>query len=345
MTATRNIGDVAMSKEDNKPTHRSEVKTRETELPPTSGFSDERGTAKTSYTTQPLETPMARAFQDLGTTVRTLCQTHNNEEGVEDFPQLGLLNELVRLLDTVVSIQNTPTEDTDFCIGSISEFLNGIVNTIADELNNFNTHKYCELKFKPTAAAFTDVLLSQHMKRLLNGHYDVVSDLASWRDNQLLGFRLEAERAVAKGAQIRRVFNLMLNEPRYRHLKSVDRAKILHEHVMDSETWAEKYPGKYEVRTFDRTELSSLRNEKSTYRDHEFGLKTHFGIFYTANEGSTLVEYEVREPDLSVMQLGKNRQTVQTHLEIFKDVWDVASPLSESEILRICKPKKRSSGS
>jgi len=343
MTDTQNIGDVAMSKEDNKPTSGSEAKTRKIELPPTSGISDERGTAKTSYTTQPLETPMALAIQELGTRARTLYETHN-EHDVEDFPQLSLLKEMARLLDTVASIQQTPTEDTDFCIGSISELLKEIINTIADELNNFNGHKYCELKFKPTAAAFTDVLLSQHMKRLLNGHYDVVSDLASWRDDQLLQFRSEAEKAVANGAQIRRVFNLMLTEPRYRHLKPGDKAKILREHLSDSESWTEEHPGTYEVRTFGKTELSNLRNKKSTYREHEFGLKTHFGIFYTATEGSTLVEYEVREPDLSLMQLGKSQQALQTHLEIFRDVWDVASPLSESEILRICRPKKRSSG-
>lgn len=313
----------------------------------TSDVSDVAGVSRESYTTQPLKLQKDQIvihLQGLSTTLHSLSETLRDEKE-QELPLGNFFKELGRLANTVALIQDNPTEDTDFCIGAISEFLKGIINEIAERLVKFKTLKHCELQFESTAAAFTGVLLSEHMKRLENGdRYDVVSDLASWRDGQLERFREQTEAAVKMGVLVRRVFNLMLQEPRFRPLESWAKRSILEQHFADSETWNREDLGKYEVRVFEDSDLERLRRKKPNVVFSEGEINSHFGIFSHGTEGKTLVEYEVKRFDLSKMILRKDRETIQRQLVTFDDVWHEARPLNNEVIQLLLQGWKREEG-
>lgn len=284
---------------------------------------------------QPLQKSLDVTLRDLAVSLQ-----HNLDRSpAKDLPINNLLEELRILVDAAASIQVEQSENTDFCIRCISELLRKTVNRTANELKKFIAQDQCTLSFESTAAAFTSVLLSEHMKRLKKGgHYFVISDVASWRDEQLAEFREQTERAVHGGAQIQRVFNLML-VPHLNPLKMQHKRQILERHLRDSETWTSANDGKYEIRVFEKSHLDRLAGRSGAKSELEIK-EAHFGIFSDETEVQTLVEYEVKAFDLSTMHLQKNREAIRKHLDIFDVVWEEASPLTIDEIRRICKPKK-----
>jgi hypothetical protein len=285
---------------------------------------------------QPLPKSLDVTLRDLAVSLQDNIEKVPSAE--KELPISNLLAELLILVDAAASMKVEQSEDADFCIRCISELLKETVNKTANELKKFIAQDHCTLNFN-TAAAFTSVLLSEHMKRLKeDGHYYVISDVASWRDRQLRKFREQTRQAVDRGAHVQRVFNLML-VPHLNPLKVRDKARILEQHLEDSETWTSLNNGKYEVKVFDRSNLDRLAMSIPDANELEIK-EAHFGIFSHGTAAQTLVEYEVKAFNLSKMLLQKDKEAIHKHLDMFEVVWDEATPLTPEEIGRICKPKK-----
>jgi hypothetical protein len=290
----------------------------------------EESTTK-SFTTKPLVKPTKVRLQDVFNSLETL---YGNPNLSETSPLHDFLEEIDSLVEAVALIESQPSEDTVFCIRYISELLKNPVQKIAEQLKKFIADKNCTFNFqKLNPAEFTSMLLSVNMKGLEDGdYYRTVSDLASWRDNQLGEFRSQSELAVKKGAHIRRVFNKFLPGPEIDRLSVGDKRRILELHLADSENWnSGRYKGTYEVRVFDRSNFRSLKDkDRGILKSNQHDVKdTHFGIFSSGIEGQTLVEYRVDEIDLSKMHLRKDEESIRERLKIFSDVWEVSTPLKD----------------
>lgn len=220
--------------------------------------------------------------------------------------------------------------EKDLCMRFISGLLSDI-NRNANELKKFIEDKPCLLEFESTAAAITGSLLSEQMRRLEDGdHYFVVSDLASWRDDQLRRFRLRTQEAIVQGVHVWRVFNLIRSGPKWNRLSLKDKRLILQQHLQDSEDWNSKYKGKYEVRVFTWKEFEELK-PSAKYLEQEIE-NAHFGIFRHGRDTETLVEYGVLEYNLSKMTLQRDPDIVKADLGIFFEMWEVASTLTKETI-------------
>jgi hypothetical protein len=280
-------------------------------------------------------------LRSLASTLRNTAQivsaNGRSSQGEIASPLSDLLTQMGELLDVVDAIRSKPVEDTDFCLGSVSKILQLTVTKTARKLAEFCERNYCELTFESTAGAFTGALLSEHMKRLQSGdYYHVVSDVASWRDDQLDNFQTETKQAVGRTVSIRRVFNLLLPEAKYSYLEQRDKQEILKKHLEDSQEWNANGTGEYIVRVFGEAQLDQLMRKKPGLKFREDTIKgTHFGMFSRGPTDRTLVEYEVKEHDLSVIYLWKGTDATQMHRQIFDDIWDVSSPLTIEAISEI----------
>jgi hypothetical protein len=253
----------------------------------------------------------------------------------------NLLSELGKLAKIVSSIHQGATEDSDFCLSCICEFLKRTTNRNAVELQKFIIEKECNFHFEQTAAKLSSVPLAEHMKQLGSGdRYDVISDIVSWRGRQLKEFEDEHEKAVSKGVLIRRVFNLMLQHPLNR-VKYDDIKMVLTRHLKNAEKWNKDNPGRYDVAVIGAPNIIDLENADSSVTDDEFATEVHFGIFSRTGKGQTLVEYRVASAHVSKMTLINNKAAIHDNLQTFEIVWGVAPKLSQTLIDTILKDYKK----
>jgi hypothetical protein len=332
----RLIFNIATSRED----HSSDENTQLLRQEPTASdkADDESGAEGEAnedlYKTKPLVKPIKVRLQEI---ISTLEKLYGYPDLSEKSPLSDLLKEIEKFVEKVDLIEAARSEDRDFCIRCISGMLNRTVVKTSAELTTFMQEKQCLLSFETiTPAAFTGLLLSEHMKELgVGGHYRSVSDLVSWRDGQSSEFRDESQQAVLNGAQISRVFKLMLPEPDPGSLSFEDKQTILERHLEDSEEWTSRKKGKYELRVFYEPSFNLLKKVRPALVKREHEVKhTHFGVFSRGTEGQTLVEYRVDEFDLSRMRLDKHGDAILDRLSMFGDVWQVASPLTSQDEIR-----------
>lgn len=177
------------------------------------------------------------------------------------------------------------------------------------------------------------MILAEHMEKMVAGdHYDVISDLTSWRDHQLDGFQEQTGLAIEKGTRVRRVFNLLKPPGK---LKIDDRIEILKRHFEDAEIWNEQHKDGYQVRMFTHVDLRKLEKMKPRLIEAKKSEieKAHFGIFSHVNQGqTTLVECEVRSDDLSGMTLWKNPGFISDQLDLFEIIWNATEERTKDTI-------------
>jgi hypothetical protein len=289
-------------------------------------------------TTKPLESINAKVGPYLQSLSNGLIQFANkirDEEtmlaGKEVESRLAsVLSEMADLARTVSLIHLQPSDDSDFCLGCICEFLKRTTTRNASELQKFNSGKGCHLYFESTAAKLSSIPLGEHMKRLKSGdHYDVISDIASWVGGGLKEFRDQTKTAVAKGVFVRRVFNLMLQHA-VRPVQRKDIETVLSQHLKDSEEWNKANRGRYDVAVIGTPNIPALENADPSVTDDEFATEVHFGIFSRAGEGKALIEYRVRSANVSKMTLSNDKEAIRNHLRTFETVWGVAPKLSQA---------------
>ena len=175
-------------------------------------------------------------------------------------------------------------------------------------------------------ADLADEILAAHMKAMTKGDsYHVISNISSWRRQQLKHLHEEERKAITnRGAIVRRVFNLTRSY--HPQLDEREVRNILLSHLSDSRDWSvTEGQNSYEVRVLGGQEL-----ERSTSRVLRGRIgEAHFGIFRHGNES---VRVKVERADLSDMEMSRDPQVVRGYSDLFDEAWSVATPLSEANI-------------
>lgn len=207
--------------------------------------------------------------------------------------------------------------------GSAGERYASVVYSMLEELNH-NTNSLLKLTrtddaddvytFQISAAhKLADAVLAAQMTSLgKEGSYTVVSDLTSWRKDQLLSFRKETRKAVLGGASVRRIFNLFLEGAI--NLSEEDVRNIINAHMRYSVEWSAEGSGRYDIALFGVDELKRLSVGDRFHAERE-----HFGVFA---RGGEVAQFEVREPDLSYIEIKK--KVMQVHEKLFHEMWGAA---------------------
>lgn len=180
----------------------------------------------------------------------------------------------------------------------------------------------------PTSTAASGLILANQMKALINGdRYEVISDLTSWKDEQLNEFHDSTDNAVKiHGVEVIRIFNMV-----HAHSKGVERIKarqILSDHLKHSNNlgFTENNSRRYQLLVITEKNLGQVESE-----DYKERIKqAHFGIF-TRKQKNLRLRVEVKMPDLSEMILTSNRQEVDKDYVLFKRALAVAKQLTDEK--------------
>jgi hypothetical protein len=190
----------------------------------------------------------------------------------------------------------------------------------------------------PTSGVTADKFLARHMSLTEPGDsYDVISDISSWRDNQLNEFRKNSVKAVKRGVNIRRVFNLFLvdlpksDDPSYRNVvkKTILTLQVHFRHKTDLA--GER--GKYEVRILGGDEIANLRKH-TDYHLTDIQ-RAHYGILRMKDAPQKVIRLNVAMADLSDMKVSCDSEEIKRDMQKFEDVWYAASDLTENKIREI----------
>lgn len=253
------------------------------------------------------------------------------------------LNELIKNLGTLIGAVSVLNADKSWATDRYITFISGLLNSVLDrnamELNALLTTN-CRLKFPKNAAEMADQILAEQMNAMqANDAYDVISDIPSWRNEQLNRFHLATKQVVTKkGVSVRRVFNLewTSDDPEPAKLRTDEISNILLEHWHAANEWTDRTnTHRYEVRVFAGLRLTKLLS--SFNRDVK---KAHFGLFrHKSKRGKqpkeVYVRFRVPEYHLQEMILNRQQATVKDDLVFFEAFWNASKPLTKSSIRRI----------
>jgi hypothetical protein len=196
----------------------------------------------------------------------------------------------------------------------------------ADSLRGLNAGGEHHFIVTPTGADLADAILAAQMRAMAKGDsYDVISNLSSWKGQQLRELHDEERKALQfRGARVRRIFNLTR---RYRPpLKDTEAREILLNHFNNSKDWGvTENQISYEVRVLGVEELKRSTSQLLHGRINE----AHFGIFQHGNES---LRVKVERADLSDMVMSKDPEIVRGYSDLFQEAWNAATLLSEESI-------------
>jgi TIR domain-containing protein len=260
------------------------------------------------------------------------------------------LNELIKNLGTLIGAVSVLNADKSWATDRYITFISGLLNSVLDrnamELKALLTTN-CRLKFPKNAAEMADQILAEQMNAMQeNDAYDVISDIPSWRNEQLSRFHLATEQAVTKkGVSVRRVFNLdwTSDDPEPPKLKSDEISNILLEHLRAANQWKDRTnTRRYEVRVFRSSKLTKFLS--SFNRNVR---KAHFGLFrHKSKRGKqpkeVYVRFRVPESHLQEMILNRQQATVKDDLVFFDAFWHASTRLTKNSIRRISQEFGRS---
>jgi hypothetical protein len=179
----------------------------------------------------------------------------------------------------------------------------------------------------PTSSNASGVILALQMKALRPGdRYDVISDLTSWKDEQLRDFLKSTEKAIRdQGVEVVRIFNM-----RHAHSRRLERDKakdILVGHLKYSKDLGLNKDNRprYQVLVITEKELEEENSDEYKERIQQ----AHFGIFTRCADKLGL-RVEVKMPDLSHMTLTNDREQVARDYSLFERALGIAKPLTEA---------------
>lgn len=302
------------------------------EIPSANNVEDEAQKPPEKFKTAALTKPLNVELAELAHTLERLRIANANKPHL-----VGIFSNLKTLVEATAFLQEIPTWANNLYVSFISELLDSVIYRNVKELRKLKNDQHCTLYFEPTAAAITSLILSKHMERLRKGDsYYTISDLNSWREAQLHKFQDQTEKKVKEGIEVKRIFNLMLGDPKVNPLRPEEKKKIVEQHLDDSETWNKQYVGKYHVKIFTEEDYYPISNDQTlVLRRGQRISGAHFGVFSHGKKGRTVVEYEVEEYDLSEMNLWTDKDVINKHLEVFNGIWEATPPRAKEDIREI----------
>lgn len=222
----------------------------------------------------------------------------------------------------------------------VSGLLKSVVAKNADALVNLRQKAEVRFKVPATAAVLADDILAAQMRALKKGDtYEVVSDLGSWRGEQLQDFSDATRSAVESGVVVQRIFNLF-GDAGDNKLTGIDIGNILHSHLAAMTHWKDpRRRGRYVAKVFGTYEKATNLFTQLT----EARLATtHFGIFKLGP--AALVQFRVTKDDLSEIMISRDPDEAKEQSQLFATLWEISSELSEATILRLTKEHEVETG-
>jgi hypothetical protein len=235
------------------------------------------------------------------------------------------ISNLKLLVETVSGLQRQDLWAKEQYVGFVSRLV-ADVRRNADSLRGLNAGGDQHFLVPPMGADLADAILAAQMRAMAKGDsYDVISNLSSWKGQQLRELHEEERKAIQfRGARVRRIFNLTR---RYRsQLKDTEAREILLNHLNNSKDWGvTETQISYEVRVLGIEELNSSTSQLLHSRIGE----AHFGIFQHGNES---LRVKVERADLSDMVMSKDPDIVRSYSDLFQEAWNAATLLTENNI-------------
>ncbi len=236
------------------------------------------------------------------------------KEGTQD-----VIRSLMALIDIIVKLE--AQNDRNY-INFISVLLDEMVVRNANILveidhDDGNVSRHFTLDLAECAAK---LLVAQMDSMQEGGEYLVVSDVLSWRGDQLDKFQEATRRAIEKGVKVSRVFNLSRDEKR---LAWSEVSSILKKHCRDAQNMKSKdgAPG-YEVRfVLGREDLIEESGDRIDL------LTQHFGLFV---QGDSTLRIRVEKADLSDLSFSRSHKSDDQRR--FRRIYDAAEKLPEDAV-------------
>lgn len=252
--------------------------------------------------------------------------------GVDENPPKyleDLIKNMGTLVEAVSDLQRNPDWANDRYINFISGLLNSVIDVNIVRFKNLRLGGDRPLLFPRVAAEMADDILAEQMKAMEKGdHYDVISDVVSWRDGQLEKFQEQTKKAVERGVVVLRVFNLL--RPFHESLEPEEVKEILKIHLQDSKEWQSTEKGKYEIKVLADDELKKHKRALAPLGRVKIA-DSHFGVFRHGSEGKA-VRFKVPPPGLSEMLICRDQEIIRQDLALFNKVWVAASWFDEDRI-------------
>ena len=253
----------------------------------------------------------------------------------------SLCKELKETVDNIFDIAQNQTWMSEVYLNFIEGLLQQFVTKNAKALNQVNNGGEGDFHAPANAASIADDFLSRQICIAKPGDsYVVISDISSWRDAKLDLFRKESLEAIKKGVNIRRVFNLFLDDlphpSDYSYVELRKRTiKVLRTHLKYTVKLANA-KGNYEVKVLADSEVRNLV-ENSQYHATDIQ-RAHFGIFQhhrTHDTPEAVIRCKVEMTNLSAMKISCDSTEIARDLKWFDDIWYAATDLSENKIVEI----------
>ena len=257
-------------------------------------------------------------------------------EGREHIVQLA--TQLDGFVGLSSELRKNPVVESHY-INFVSEIFHDLVIKPAQALvaltdgAEINTDKEHHMLVTLDSAKVGDRLLEAHMNALgeggNKGRYWVVSDLSSWRGENLERFRSATKAAIEnRGVEVVRIFDLVRHKSDF---NPAEMERALRLHLEDSENW--KGPdGKkcYTVKLLGGKEYLKVSRGNPKLTSDKIR-RSHFGLFDYG--GGLIIRVAVREADLSDLALSRSSALIREDLNIFGSLEKAAYEL-EADGLR-----------
>lgn len=228
-----------------------------------------------------------------------------------------------RLVLAIKKLREERAWGNDKYVEFITRHVVGVVGHNAEALSNLNRNgNKQDFIVPPTAAAMAADILSRQMEAMEEGdRYDVISDLTSWQDSQLMELRTTTRMAIKNDkVKVRRIFNLLpYTRGPFKRKLPAKHNEILEDHLHAAETWkGDKGHGSYEIKILWRDGYDCLHRNPH-WRNTEIE-RLHFGLFTHMDES---VKFSVTRSDLSDMEMRRQPRGNEDE-KLFEDLWEAA---------------------
>jgi hypothetical protein len=248
----------------------------------------------------------------------------------------SLREKVAQFVENISHLQSQTTWVGDGYLGVVEWLLDEVVLDNVKSFQKLEGGTWQPFTVPPTAGEMADQILAAQMRVMRPGDdYNVISDVKSWYDGGLETFIKASSTAIIKeGVTVKRVFNLFRldlpekSEPAYNEICR-ETIEILEKHLeYAARVKASQTGGRYEIKIFWDDELKELKGREKRYRDK--AKTSHFGLFSQNKPPGAITCFKVEEPDLSDMLLSWDFKVIEPYEKLFKIMWKVSTPLSET---------------
>jgi hypothetical protein len=274
----------------------------------------------------------SRETIDLSKKLVDLLKTQGSDalrRGLSDmFSPKGVEHEVARHIGNVATSLSEllrKGREAHYYVSFFSGIISGLIESNIQEIKGFYEKTNAEVTFRvlSTGLIVSDILAAQMNSMEEDETYEVVSDLYSWKDDQLKSFQDATRKAVGVGVEVIRIFNLWAtDEIEYREMPAKVVKAILQEHLKADREWGIGYKVFY----FGKEELKNLKAEYEGIDERSIN-SMHKGIF--SRNGEPVISFEVVDRSLARIRLNQHKGDLHDAKIMFSKIRSFAEPLTD----------------